>query len=144
MGFTKKTPDSAFSNFLDDTKKAVIGRAIKAFIYVGEACLKEARLNGNYTDRTGNLRNSIGYAVLFNGGVMEESAFANTKGGQNGKKHLDSLKKNYQNGIVLIVSTGMSYAAYVEARNYNVLTSSELLANKLVPQIMKQLGFEMK
>jgi hypothetical protein len=30
------------------------------------------------------------------------------------------------------------------ARNYNVLTSSELLANKLVPQIMKQLGFEMK
>ena len=23
MGFTKKTPDSAFSNFLDDTKKAV-------------------------------------------------------------------------------------------------------------------------
>ena len=28
MGFTKKTPDSAFSNFLDDTKKAVIGRAI--------------------------------------------------------------------------------------------------------------------
>ena len=135
MGFTKKTPDSAFSNFLDDTKKAVIGRAIKAFIYVGEACLKEARLNGNYTDRTGN---------LFNGEVMEESAFANTKGGQNGKKHLDSLKKNYQNGIVLIVSTGMSYAAYVEARNYNVLTSSELLANKLVPQIMKQLGFEMK
>ena len=92
MGFTKKTPDSAFSNFLDDTKKAVIGRAIKAFIYVGEACLKEARLNGNYTDRTGNLRNSIGYAVLFNGEVMEESAFANTKGGQNGKKHLDSLK----------------------------------------------------
>ena len=106
MGFTKETPDSAFSNFLDDTKKAVIGRAIKAFIYVGEACLKEARLNGNYTDRTGNLRNSIGYAVLFNGEVMEESAFANTKGGQNGKKHLDSLKKNYQNGIVLIVSTG--------------------------------------
>ena len=91
MGFTKKTPDSAFSNFLDDTKKAVIGRAIKAFIYVGEACLKEARLNGNYTDRTGNLRNSIGYAVLF-----------------------------------------------------NVLTSSDMLANKLVPQIMKQLGFEMK
>ena len=66
------------------------------------------------------------------------------KVGKNGKKHLDSLKKNYQNGIVLIVSTGMSYAAYVEARNYNVLTSSELLANKLVPQIMKQLGFEMK
>ena len=133
MGFTKKTPDSAFSNFLDDTKKAVIGRAIKAFIYVGEACLKEARLNGNYTDRTGNLRNSIGYAVLFNGEVMEESAFANTKGGQNGKKHLDSLKKNYP-----VLQT------HPKTVFYHFLTSSELLANKLVPQIMKQLGFEMK
>ena len=87
---------------------------------------------------------STGILAHFSISIYKESAFANTKGGQNGKKHLDSLKKNYQNGIVLIVSTGMSYAAYVEARNYNVLTSSELLANKLVPQIMKQLGFEMK
>lgn len=144
MGFTKKTPDSAFSNFLDDTKKLVISRAIKAFIYVGEACLKEARLNGNYTDRTGNLRNSIGYAVVFNSEIMQESVFANTTGGEKGKKYLDGLKKNYHTGLVLIVSAGMNYAAYVEARNYNVLTSAELLANKLVPQIMKQLGFEIK
>ena len=93
MGFTKKTPDSAFSNFLDETKQVVFRRAIKAFVYVGEACLSEARLNGNYIDRTGNLRNSIGYAVLFNG---------------------------------------------------EVITSAELLANKLVPLIMKQLGFELK
>ena len=55
MGFTKKTPDSAFSNFLDDTKKAVIGRAIKAFIYVGEACLKEARLNARRRSEVVNL-----------------------------------------------------------------------------------------
>lgn len=144
MGFTKKTPDSAFSNFLNETKQIVLDRALKAFVYVGEACLREARLNGNYIDRTGNLRNSIGYAVLFNGKVIQESTYANTEGGQKGKKHLDALKKQYQTGIVLVVSTGMSYAAYVEARNYNVITSAELLANKLVPQIMKQLGFEMK
>ena len=144
MGFTKKTPDSAFSNFLDETKQVVFKRALKAFMYVGEVCLKEARLNGNYIDQTGNLRNSIGYAVLFNGEVIQESTFANTEGGQKGKKHLDALKKQYQTGIVLIVSTGMSYAAYVEARNYNVITSAELLAIKLVPQIMKQLGFEVR
>ena len=67
MGFTKKTPDSAFSNFLDDTKKAVIGRAIKAFIYVGEACLKRSPFKtATIQTERGNLRNSIGYAVLFN------------------------------------------------------------------------------
>lgn len=144
MGFTKKTPDNAFSNFLNETKQVVFNRALKAFVYVGEACLREARLNGNYTDQTGNLRNSIGYAVLFNGEVIQESIYANTEGGHKGKKHLDALKKKYQTGIVLIVSTGMNYAAYVEARNYNVITSAELLANKLVPQIMKQLGFKLQ
>ena len=94
MGFTKKTPDSAFSNFLDETKQVVFKRALKAFMYVGEVCLKEARLNGNYIDQTGNLRNSIGYAVLFNGEVIQESTFANTEGGQKGKSIWMHLKNN--------------------------------------------------
>jgi len=35
----------------------------------------------------------------------------------------------------------MNYAASVEARNLNVLTSAELLADQMVPILMKQLGF---
>lgn len=144
MGLTKETPDSEFKECTGGLYQTLVQRITKAFAYVGELCLKEARIGGNYIDRTGNLRNSIGYTVLLDGSVNSESSFAETQGGSTGKKFLDSLKKNYPKGIVLIVSAGMNYAAYVEARNYNVTTSAELLAERLVPQIMTKLGFKKK
>lgn len=145
MGSIKKvTPDSAFTDCTAGIKPMLETRCIKAFTYVGEACLIEARTNGNYQDRTGNLRNSIGYTVLKDGKTVTESGFSQTEGGAQGEKLISSLKKKYPTGIVLIVSAGMKYAACVEARNYNVITSAELLAEKLVPQILTQIGFELK
>lgn len=144
MGLTKKTPDSAFTDCTTGIQPMLEKRCIRAFTYVGELCLSEARTNGNYIDRTGNLRNSIGYVVLKDGKTVAESGFANTEGGAKGEKLISSLKKQYHKGIVLIVSAGMNYAAYVEARNYNVITSAELLADKLVPQILTKIGFELK
>jgi hypothetical protein len=38
----------------------------------------------------------------------------------------------------------MNYAAYVEARYYDVISGSELQAEVLVPSILKQLGFNLK
>ena len=32
--------------------------------YIGERCVAEARENGSYQDRTGNLRNSVGYVIV--------------------------------------------------------------------------------
>lgn len=144
MGFTKKTPDSAFTNCTAGIQPMLENRCVKAFTYVGEACLREARENGNYIDRTGNLRASIGYVVLVDGKTVSESGYSNTEGGAKGEKLISDLKKQYSKGIVLIVSAGMNYAAYVEARNYNVITSAELLAEKLVPQILTKIGFELK
>ena len=45
-------------------------------------------------------------------------------------------------GIVLIVVAGMNYARYVEKMGLNVLDSSEMLAKKLVPRMLKDLGFK--
>lgn len=144
MGLQKITPDSEFTNCTAGVLTMLETRSIKAFTYVGEVCLREARINGNYRDRTGNLRNSIGYVVLRNGKTVAESGFSQTEGGSQGEKVLSDLKKKYPFGIVLIVVAGMNYAAYVEARNYNVLTSAELLAESLVPKILTQIGFEVK
>lgn len=140
----KVTPDSAFTDCTAGIKLMLETRAIKAFSYIGEVCLIEARTNGNYTDRTGNLRNSIGYVILKDGSTVAESGFSQTEGGTKGEKFISGLKKKYPTGIVLIVSAGMNYAASVEARNYNVITSAELLAEKLVPQILTKIGFKLK
>ena len=38
----------------------------------------------------------------------------------------------------------MSYAVYVEGRGRNVLTSSELLAERKIPETLQQLGFKVR
>ena len=112
---------------------------------VGMRCVTEARDNGSYLDDTGNLRSSIGYAILRNGLIENISSFEQVKQGVKGKRQgsefINELARQYSSGIVLIVVAGMEYAAYVETRR-NVLTSAELLANQLVPSLLRQLGFK--
>lgn len=128
-------------------------RVMKAIIntmrYVGEMCVQEARDNGSYTDQTGNLRSSIGYVVVKDGIIVEngnsQKYLEGTLGESEGVKFARQLAADApRKGIVLIVSAGMNYAAYVEARGYNVLTSAELLADSLVPQILTSIGFKVK
>ena len=40
---------------------------IRNLRYLGEKCINEARDSGSYSDRTGNLRASIGYVLVSNG-----------------------------------------------------------------------------
>lgn len=144
------------------TQKANIDRYIAeriesinaALVYrmcaIGEQVLNAAR-TGNfsakpYTDRTGNLRSSIGYVVSLDGEIVQMSSFHVVKGGgkgaDTGKDFAKQLVKDYPKGIVLIVVAGMHYAAYVSAKGYDVLESAELLAERLVPQMLEQLEFK--
>ncbi|BES59884.1 hypothetical protein [Dysgonomonas capnocytophagoides] len=46
----------------------------------GEEFVKIARLEGNYIDHTGNLRSSIGYVIVKDGRIIQESSFEKVKG----------------------------------------------------------------
>lgn len=113
---------------------------------VGEQVLNAARLNGSYQDQTGNLRSSIGYVVLVDGEVLQMSSFDVVKKGGNGarigRQFVKRMIRDFPQGVVLLVVAGMKYASYVSAKGYDVLDSSELLADKLVPQMLEQLGFK--
>lgn len=127
-------------------KKKVI---VNTFCYAGEMCIEEARNGGNYIDRTGNLRSSIGYAVLWDGKVIQQECVDKTKNGDSGvsegMRYLQSrCEKASKKGIVLIVTAGMHYAEYVEAKGYVVLSSAELKAPKIVKRLLLQLGFKLK
>lgn len=115
---------------------------------VGEQCIIEARNNGDYEDQTGNLRSSIGYAVLMNGQVIQSDHVEKIKNGDEGVsegiKYLQSrIKKASKKGVRLIVTAGMNYAEYVETKKV-VLSSAELKAPVLVKQLLIQLGFKCK
>lgn len=119
-------------------------KIVRILRIVGEKCINEARTNGSYQDQTGNLRSSIGYIVLKDGKPIEKGGFKLTKSGGNGQKEgetfINKVISQYPSGFVLVVVAGMKYAAYVEARNYNVLSSAELLAEKEVPKLLKALS----
>ena len=108
-----------------------------------EELINEAQENGNYKNRTGNLRSSIGGVVLDNGKPFQQVGFApvaGTESGESGvtdgKKFLESIIRTHKNGIVVIVVAGRKYGVYVQKYyGYNVLLSAETLCSVKIPQI---------
>ena len=143
MAIKRITTDAEITQYLEKRIDELRGKIIEAFSYVGEQAVNEARSNHRYQNPTGNLQSSIGYCVLDNGNVVLESSFEVVKdgkqGSQEGRSFLHRLISEHPTGIALIVVAGMEYAAYVEAKNLNVLDSAEQLAEKLLPQVLKSL-----
>lgn len=148
MPIKNLTPEGAISEFIGQQVERVTSALIYNLCAVGEQVLNQARSTNSYKDQTGNLRSSIGYVVAVDGEVVQSSSFEVVKdgadGSRDGKGYALNLVKQFSEGIVLIVVAGMNYASYVSAKGYDVLDSSEVLADRLVPEILKQLGFNFK
>lgn len=146
MPIKRITPPAQIDRFIE----AKVERLKTALVYnlcaIGEQVLNAARLTNSYKDQTGNLRSSIGYVVAVDGEIVQMSSFDVVKeggeGAKGGKAYAMQLVRDFPKGIVLIVVAGMNYASYVSAKGYDVLDSSELLADKLVPQMLGKLGFK--
>lgn len=118
---------------LDEQIKKFNEQTLKTLQFVGEQFVNKARTNGNYTDRTGNLRSSIGYMVFYNGELQSQNFTAPAAGkktnsavGRNaGRKFAIEKGQEFPKGFVLIGVAGINYAAAVEANNYDVITGSE-------------------
>ena len=152
MPIKVKIPSATLSASINkEIDERVIGVIINTLKYVGEQCVKEAREGGTYQDQTGNLRSSIGYAIVNDGRIVSDglnNQFQQFKDGAQGvdeaKKYLQEVGTRFR-GIALVVVAGMKYAYYVEKiHNRVVLSSAELLADQLVPQLLTQLGFIVK
>ena len=99
-------------------------KATKVFEWHAEATINKARDQGDYTDRTGNLRHSLAWRVsdkinrqlkLFVPKYNEETQAAVNQA-------FDEVKP-YQKEINMTIVAGMQYARYVEDKGYTVLTS---------------------
>ena len=135
---------SAFEQALEEKARRVHQALIANLIYVGEEAVKEARQHHRYKDQTGNLTSSIGYCVVDDGRIVGESPFEavvnGADGSTKGREFLHSLISAHSTGLVLIVVAGMQYAAYVEAKNLNVLDSAEQLVERELPELLIQLN----
>lgn len=121
-----------------DAQNDVNLKFIRVLRYCAEAAINEARTNGSYRDVTANLRASVGYSLILDGKIVEENYTGNSEGVSKGKSLARELVSQ-QPEIAIVIVAGMSYAAQVESRGKNVLTSAEQLAKVMVPNLLKQL-----
>ena len=140
--FTKDDVRKRFDAFLNEIEKKQIARLQR----LGEMCLVEARTNKGYMMQTGALLSSTGYEVFVDGVAIHsqfdaasgaESNAAET-GIKSGQSIAETIGKGTK-GIALVVVAGMNYAACVEAKGYNVLSSAEHLAERELPRMLEKL-----
>lgn len=122
----------------------------KALYRAAQEVVNDAKNRDTYADQTGNLRSSIGFVIFFNGVEIESSSFgggalfpnkdgvkgSGADGINKGKEFARAVASKYTRGFVVVVVAGMEYAAYVEAKGYDVITGSTLL---LAPYFEREL-----
>lgn len=132
-------------------------KAISWLKVLGERVVKYARQNGNYTDQTANLRNSIGYIIIQSNRVVYDSFVGSTTPrnvtrGEPNAERAHQLGLNYAKKVgatlggyktYLVWVAGMEYARYVEAKGYDVIQGSgdwvEANAQKLITEFDRYL-----
>ena len=116
----------------------------KALVFVlnelGMELVLFARENRTYTDRTGNLTNSMGYVILRRGVQVAHGGEQGNGEGLSAALNLYAklgLESKYDYSLIIVA--GMNYAAYVEAKGYNVLLPAKLKADVEFERRMKEL-----
>lgn len=148
--------DPLFSSSDLDRWTSIFQKKANAKIYTllqaaGEQFVKLAREEGNYKDRTGNLRSSIGYIIVSDGSI-QDSNFQKSGSGSEGDKGIESgnriakeVAKTYNNGMVLIGVAGMNYSVFVEAmEGLDVITGASIQTEqwmkKAIQSVFKKAG----
>lgn len=138
-----QTSSNAVIRYIKKSIADIRAQAIIMLARIGEECVNTAKNSGRYTDRTGNLRSSIGYMVLENGSIINVAGFGKganqtldgQEGAAQGEEYIQSIAAKFPKGLTLVLVAGMKYAAYVNDRGYDVLDSAETVAESLVAQI---------
>lgn len=106
----------------------------------GEKLVAYAKDTHTYTDRTGNLTNSISYAIVRHKEILYYNEVQREEANAAALKVAMKMAESLSDAYSLIVVAGMNYAAFVESRGYNVILPAELKAkqeftNKVKPLI---------
>lgn len=134
MGIKSNFTPADIRKVFAEKMKAMDANIVNRLIDVGERFVNNARSKGNYTDWTGNLRSSVCYIVQKDGKKRSPGAIPDES-----KKLISELRSKYLSGYVLIVCTGMNYAAAVESKGKDVLTGSSIIAKAELKRALKTL-----
>jgi hypothetical protein len=154
---------SQIAKMIADKRLAIQNAILSRLQFAGEEFVVNARNTDTYHDQTGNLRSSIGYVVYHNGQLLSDNFQAvgarkrygtsnhnavqkkygtgtkTDEGVMKARELADEVAAEHPQGFVLVCVAGMEYAASVEARGYDVITTSSISAVKDLKQAMRDL-----
>jgi hypothetical protein len=151
MGITPNFTPADLQRFFDAFLSEIEKQQIRRLQELGEMCVNHARSipkEQGFEDQTGNLRSSIGYMVFVNGvAIHGEYVTVQPKkpkpgviydGAEKGEALAKKVGEN-TTGVCLVVTAGMDYAIYLEAKGRDVITSAEHLAERELPKMLDEL-----
>lgn len=148
MPIRQTTPQSVIDRTIREHAERLTQALIDNLAYIGNEVVNQARRSTAYKDQTGNLRSSVGYVLVSDGRIVSKGGFAQVQNGEEGtgkgEDFAEGLARRfgYPETVALIVVAGMNYARYVSNTGRDVLDSAELLADRLVPTMLRRLGLK--
>lgn len=137
--------------FADNVRHAIISILQEEAMKVVDAIKSPVDSGGyrSYKDQTGNLTSSIGYVIVVDGAIVDEYGFqpyqsTATEGTDKGLEYARQIASSFPDGIVVIVSAGMDYAAYVEYKGLGGMTAGEQGLRNEIHKRMLELQAEIK
>lgn len=155
MGITAdKNNGKEIARFISSVRDSANKAVLHFLTAVGEYCVGYARDSGLYTDRSGNLRSSVGYIIFKGKEEVSYSGFdsnANNAepnkrdgltGANQGLEYARSLVSEVSADYSLIFVAGMFYAEYVEKKGYDVLIATEIEAETYAQNLWNQISLQ--
>lgn len=136
-------------------KKEALKRVLDMkLLQLAEEAVSHAKHNKGYKDRTANLKNSISFALFYDGQLVTKQIGQLSKPEEAPKEHrgvennLDAFAQ--EDGVVapsgysLIIVAGMEYGAHVEHKGYNVLHLTRYYLHDEMKKILEETLEEIK
>lgn len=139
---------------LNEKKEALKRVLDMKLLQLAEEAVSHAKHNKGYKDRTANLKNSISFALFYDGQLVTKQIGQLSKPEEAPKEHrgtetnLDSFAQEdgvvASSGYSLIIVAGMEYGAHVEHKGYNVLHLTRYYLRDEMKKILEETLEEIK
>ena len=139
---------------LNERKEALQRVLNMKLLQLAEEAVTHAKHNKGYKDRTANLKNSISFALFYNGELITQQ-IGNIPLPNEAPKEHQGVESNLESfcseqgvvrpkGYSLIIVAGMEYGVYVEQKGYNVLHLTKYYLRDEMKKILEETIEEIK
>ncbi|WP_455612858.1 hypothetical protein [Bacteroides congonensis] len=121
---------------LSELQKQIEDAFYSKLVEIGRDAIRFAQRNGEYQNRTFNLRNAPGFCVVRDGRIVVIEV-GDDGGHPDAVRNTENLliySEKPQDGLYL--ADGMPYASFVESKGYDVLTAARKYA---IRQVQKKI-----